>query len=70
MRIKLEESKRKFFFDEVKLKVGKNWKEIGEMYHIPKSTFEKYRSGKLLLPQKTFLSLSDNLNPSFKRDVT
>lgn len=58
MRIKfLDPSERGLFFSEVKQNIKSSWKSLREKFWIPKATFEKYKSGELLIPEKIFLKL-------------
>ncbi len=61
MRVKIKDSKREFFFSKIKQNLDLSWKEMGLIFSIPKSTFEKYRSGKLLIPEDIFSRLLEKL---------
>lgn len=69
MRIKFVNTNIKHkFFDLVKNKLNKNWKEIREDFNLPKSTLESYIYGRLSLPEKLFLefiSLLDKPDKEF-----
>lgn len=69
MRIKIKEDFRELLFSAVKDKLGRNWKQIRKDFGVPKSTFEKYKSGNLLLPEQLFLSLISILNIDDKEKI-
>ncbi len=60
MRIKfLNDCDRDDFFSFVKNKIGKNWKEISRDFSINKSSLDRYRNGKILIPQDLFFNFLD-----------
>lgn len=67
MRIKIKgKFIRKHFFDTVKIRLNLSWREIYKKFGVPKSTFEKYKSGNLLMSEELFLSLADILDAEDK----
>ena len=48
---------------------NKSWKDIRKELSIPKSTFEKYKSGKLSLPEDLFFNLTKNLDDDIKNKI-
>src|SRR3989339_1182025 len=67
VRIKFKkEENRISFFNSVKNKTGKSWKDLRTELKIPKASFDNYKSGKLLIPENIFLRLLDFLNSEDK----
>lgn len=70
MRIKFSDSKiRNKFFGIIKDKTGKSWKTLGKELYLPKSTFERYRAGKSLIPEKLFFYFFGLLEDSEKEEI-
>lgn len=63
MKIRFKDDKtRKLFFDKIKASYSKLWKEIYQVLNVPKSTFERYKSGEFCLPEELFNKLSYTLD--------
>ena len=70
MRIKIKEDEiRKLFFDSVKNNVGETWAEVREKFNVLRGTFDKYRMGKLYMPEWFFSSLVKFLDHSTRDRV-
>lgn len=70
MKIKISDDNiRKKLFYLVKNSLNKSWKEIGKELDLPKYTFERYRSGSSLIPEKVFLYFLNVLNKSKKMEI-
>ncbi|MDO8459880.1 MAG: LAGLIDADG family homing endonuclease [Nanoarchaeota archaeon] len=67
MRIKIrDENIRKYFFELVKEKNSGLWKNVRKEYKTPRATFDKYRTGKLFIPEELFFKLFQDLNAKEK----
>src|SRR3989344_1724470 len=56
------EKARDYFFNELYLSLNvRSWKELYKKYGANKATFENYRNGKLLLPEKIFRESLDTI---------
>jgi|SRR3989338_2622319 len=55
-------SERIYFFDELfRFLRVKTWKEVYRLFNVPKSVFEKYRTGYLTLPAPLFVKICEKL---------
>src|SRR3989344_7440430 len=70
MKIKIIKGRnRDYFFDSLKGSFGTTWSEIYKRFGIPKSTFEKYRTGEFLIPDDLFQSFLNNLENSIANKI-
>ena len=69
MKIKISDDVRKKFFYLIKNSINKSWKEIGKELGLPRYTFERYRSGSSLIPEKLFLYFLGILNKSERAEI-
>ena len=74
MRVKFrEEVDRKKFFELLKTGLNSNWKNIRKKFNVPKSTFEKYKNGKLLISddlfEKLLIYVDENKKKSIKESI-
>lgn len=53
---------KKMFFDSVQNNFNKTWKEIRKELNLSKSSLERYKSGKSLIPEELFLKFINILN--------
>ena len=49
-----EKEKRVLFFSNIQSVINLSWRDVGKILEIPKSSFEKYRSGHASIPDKIF----------------
>lgn len=70
MKIRIKDTNsRRLLFDSLKGKNGLTWKEIGKIYGIPKSTFEKYRNGQWCMKGELFSNLLSNVDKDIQNKV-
>lgn len=70
MRIKIKgDYIREEFFNSIKLNLNKSWKEIRKELGVSKTSFDNYKSGKLLLPDKLFYSLLESIDEIEKKKI-
>ena len=71
MKIKIsDENIRKKFFDLIKENLNKSWKEIRNESNLSKSSLERYKSGKSLIPEELFLRFLNILKESEKKNIS
>jgi len=69
MRIRLAEDSRDYFFNSIKENLRITWKELRNKEKITRSSFDNYKSGKLLIPDKVFERLCSYLTESQKEKI-
>ncbi len=69
MKVKFNNSQiRKHFFESIKKKYKRTWKELYIELNIPKYSLDRYKEGKILIPEELFLKIISLLNEEEKRD--
>ncbi len=69
MKIKISKHFRDYFFDSIKRGYQKSWKEIRSEIGLSKSSLERYKSGKSLIPEDFFLKLLNSLSDLGKKKI-
>ncbi len=69
MRIKIDSNKRALFFEDVKSMSSISWEDMRKNFSFSRTTFDRYRSGELLIPEDVFSYLLDFLDSPTKRMV-
>lgn len=69
MKIKFNNPQvRKYFFESIKKKYKRTWKELCLELNIPKYSLDRYKEGQILIPEELFLKLISFLNEEDKRN--
>ena len=70
MRIKFKKDENRInFFDSIKSRTEKSWKNLRVELKIPKASFDKYKSGKLLIPEELFDKLINFLDIKERNNI-
>lgn len=70
MKIKFNNSQiRKYFFESIKKRYKKTWKELGFELNIPKYSLDRYKEGKILIPEELFLKFISSLSEEERSKV-